>query len=183
MIFVYGLISKAYSHPSVRLKKYPFISWIAAGIFQGYFTFIATEVGLSGLDAINDTRFHAAGLLCSALLMGSYPMTQVYQHNEDQKRGDITLSLVLGIRGTFVFTAIVFVFAMVGFTFFFEKYYNWNIAIAFQVFLFPVLLYFLFWFYRVWYDEYQANYRSTMRLNFISSLCMNLYFLFLILYR
>jgi 4-hydroxybenzoate polyprenyltransferase len=183
MIFIYGLVSKAYSHPSVRLKKYPFISWVAAGIFQGYFTFMATEVGLSGLQAFNDFRFHAGGLLCSVLLMGSYPMTQVYQHKEDRKRGDITLSVVLGIRGTFIFTAIVFVVAMAGFTFFFEKYYDLGIALAFQGFLLPVLIYFLLWFAKVWFNEGSANFRSTMRLNFISSLCMNLYFLFLIFYH
>ena len=39
MLFIYGLVSKAYSHPLIRLKKYPIIGWIAAGIFQGAFTF------------------------------------------------------------------------------------------------------------------------------------------------
>src|SRR6187431_1320558 len=40
MLLVYGLISKAYSHPSVRLKKYPVVSWVVVGLFQGLFTFM-----------------------------------------------------------------------------------------------------------------------------------------------
>ncbi|NJK83732.1 MAG: UbiA family prenyltransferase [Saprospiraceae bacterium] len=39
MFFIYGLASKAYSHPSIRLKKYPYISWLIAGFFQGYLHF------------------------------------------------------------------------------------------------------------------------------------------------
>ena len=35
MLFVYGLISKAYSHPSIRLKKLAITGWLAAGIFRG----------------------------------------------------------------------------------------------------------------------------------------------------
>src|SRR5688572_24170415 len=35
MLLIYGLVSKAYSHPSVRLKKYPIFGWLVAGLFQG----------------------------------------------------------------------------------------------------------------------------------------------------
>ena len=38
-------------------------------------------------------------ILSSLLLFGSYPMTQIYQHEEDARRGDKTLSLKLGIQG------------------------------------------------------------------------------------
>ena len=183
MIFIYGLVSKAYSHPSIRLKKYPFVSWFTAGIFQGYFTFMSVEVGLSGLSALENPQFHLAGWLSTALLMGSYPMTQVYQHKEDKKRGDITLSVLLGVRGTFIFTAFVFLLATGAFMWFFIHYYNLQIALLFQIFLLPILIYFLGWFAKVLKDEKKANFRSTMRLNFISSICLNLFFLFLSVYN
>ncbi|MEM8895006.1 MAG: ubiquinone biosynthesis protein UbiA, partial [Bacteroidota bacterium] len=48
MLLVYGLVSKAYSHPSIRLKKMPIIGWITAGFFQGYFTFLMVIVGVAG---------------------------------------------------------------------------------------------------------------------------------------
>jgi hypothetical protein len=40
MLFVYGLASKAYSHPAIRLKKFPVTGWLVAGFFQGFFTFV-----------------------------------------------------------------------------------------------------------------------------------------------
>src|SRR5437868_5212554 len=39
MLFIYGLVSKAYSHPDIRLKKYAITGWIITGLFQGLFTF------------------------------------------------------------------------------------------------------------------------------------------------
>ena len=48
-------------------------------------------------------------LLTTMMLMSAYPITQVYQHKEDRERGDFTLSLSLGILGTFHFTAFAFV--------------------------------------------------------------------------
>jgi 4-hydroxybenzoate polyprenyltransferase len=183
MIFIYGLVSKAYSHPSIRLKKYPFISWITAGTFQGYFTFMTVVVGLSGPEAFSNEIYHFGGLLSTALLLGSYPMTQVYQHKEDKKRGDITLSVLLGIKGTFIFTAIVFISASAAFIIFFLEYYNLQVAILFQLFLLPVLIYFLSWFFRILKDKSNANFKSTMSLNFISAVCLNLFFLFLLYYN
>lgn len=47
MVSVYGLVSMAYSHPSVRLKKYPYLSWLTAGFFQGAFTFWMCAAGLT----------------------------------------------------------------------------------------------------------------------------------------
>ncbi|MEM9390480.1 MAG: UbiA family prenyltransferase, partial [Bacteroidota bacterium] len=94
MLFVYGLVSKAYSHPSIRLKKYPYLSWFIAGFFQGFFTFLMTYAGLNDytIYQVMKSGVVIPGLLSSAILWGSYPMTQIYQHEEDSKRGDITLS-------------------------------------------------------------------------------------------
>src|SRR5882672_4273381 len=47
MLLIYGLVSKAYSHPAIRLKKYPIGGWLVAGIFQGFFTFIMCYVGIN----------------------------------------------------------------------------------------------------------------------------------------
>src|SRR5690606_1892879 len=40
MLLVYSLVSMCYSHPSVRIKKFPYLSWMVAGFFQGFFTFV-----------------------------------------------------------------------------------------------------------------------------------------------
>jgi 4-hydroxybenzoate polyprenyltransferase len=183
MLLVYGLVSKAYSHPSIRIKKYAIAGWIITGVFQGLFTFVMCYIGIN--DFIIENAFRPAvlipGFLTSIMLWANYPMTQVYQHEEDSKRGDKTFSLMLGIRGTFYFAAAIFALAMVGFVFYFWFFFEKKYAVIFLTVLSPVLFYFLYWLSLVLKDETQADYKNTMRLNFISSTCMNGFFLYLFL--
>lgn len=183
MIFIYGLISKAYSHPVVRLKKYPIGGWITTGVFQGFFTFLMCYVGINdfSLDTVFKPHVVTPALLTSIMLLGNYPMTQVYQHEEDKKRGDITLSLKLGIRGTFYFTALLFTLAVAGFLYFFMHYYQPKYGWQFLLALSPVLLFFLYWFLKVMKDETRADYAHTMWLNFISATCLNIFFIWFFL--
>ncbi|MEP2024970.1 MAG: UbiA family prenyltransferase [Reichenbachiella sp.] len=179
MILIFGLVSKAYSHPSVRLKKKPIIGWLTVGIFQGYFTFLVTvyAVTLIPMDELMDWKWQCPALLSSMLLLGSYPMTQVYQHQEDRERGDITISLKLGVLGTFYFTGLFFTLATFGFFFYFNRGFSLQTGLLFIVFQFPVVLYFLNWYLKVRKDESAADFRHTMRLNFVSALMLNLFFL------
>lgn len=181
MILVYGLVSKAYSHPSIRLKKYPVIGWLAAGIFQGYFTFILSVMAISDISYLEtfSQELQIPAILSSVLLLGSYPMTQIYQHGEDAKRGDLTISRMLGLLGTFHFTAIAFSIATFGFVFYFINYSSELKATLFLAFLTPVLLFFGYWYLKVRKDLKQANHTNTMRLNFISSLMLNAFFIYM----
>ena len=181
MVLVYGLVSKMYSHPSVRLKKMPIIGWLAIGIFQGYFTLIMSAMGIGDLSFTQTftDKIQYAGLLSSILLFGSYPMTQVYQHEEDAKRGDITISLKLGILGTFHFTALTFLLATLGYLWYFNTYFSLQTGIIFLLMLSPVLIYFSSWHLKVRKNLQEADFTHTMRLNFISSLMLNLFFLYL----
>lgn len=183
MLFIYGIVSKAYSHPMIRLKKYPILGWIAAGFFQGAFTFQMCYVGVNdfSLGTSFNTQVLIPSLLTSIMLWANYPMTQVYQHEEDLKRGDQTLSVKLGIRGTFYFTAIIFAVAALQFTFYFVEFYEVKYAIVFLAALLPVLLYFSFWFLKVVKDAKFANHRYAMGLNFVSATCLNLFFIYLFL--
>lgn len=181
MIFIYGLISKGYSHPSIRLKKYPIAGWLAAGIFQGYFTFLLSYIAINDVN-LSDTfiwTIQVPGILSSLLLLGSYPMTQIYQHGEDAKRGDITISQKLGILGTFHFTAIAFFVSSIGFISFFQFRFSMVEGFLFIVAMTPVLIYFFLWYLRVRKDLMNADFSSTMRLNLISSLMLNGYFVYL----
>jgi hypothetical protein len=181
MMLVYGLVSMAYSHPSIRLKKYPFLSWVTAGIFQGYFTFCMAYAGLSGSgwDVFLIQNVYLPGILTTIILMGSYPLTQVYQHREDQKRGDLTLSLSLGILGTFVFASIWFIFSGIAFV----AYFNWRgetwAVWGFLGAMFPVVFYFFIWFSLVKRNPAKyATYDWTMWMNRISAIALNLFFIY-----
>ena len=181
MILVYGLVSKAYSHPSVRLKKYPFIGWLAAGIFQGYFTFLLSIMAIQDIGVAETlyAKIQWPAVLSSVLLLGSYPMTQIYQHEEDGRRGDRTISRVLGILGTFHFTAIAFSLATAGFAYYFITFQTSTDALLFLLFLSPVLVFFGNWYLKVRKNRAAADFSHTMKLNLISSLMLNLFFLYL----
>lgn len=178
MLLVYGLVSKAYSHPAIRLKKYPVVGWIITGLFQGLFTFQMCYAGLNNFDVegLLQEKVLIAGSLTSIMLWANYPMTQVYQHEEDARHGDKTLSLMLGIRGTFYFAGTFFAIAIIGFIGFFKTYFELRYGWYLVLWLSPVVLYFSYWFIRVLRDEKQADFQHTMWLNFISATCLIVFF-------
>jgi UbiA prenyltransferase family protein len=183
MLFIYGLASKAYSHPWIRLKKYPIYGWIITGFFQGFFTVLTCYVGINnyGIETALQAKVLWAGVLASLMLWGNYPMTQIYQHEEDARRGDITLSIKLGVLGTFYFTAVFFTVAVSGFVLFFQSYFDVTYAFYFLLTLSPVALYFGYWFFLTRGAIQKADYSHTMWLNFISALCLNGFFIYLFL--
>lgn len=178
----YSTVSKAYSHPAIRLKRYAVVSWLIVGFFQGAFTYCAAYQAINDLSWAETLRTQwLPALLTSLNLWGFYPMTQIYQHDEDARRGDHTLSLWLGIRGTFGFTALVFGMASVGFGYFFgETYAQWHWVLAvYALVLAPTLAYFGLWAWRSFADPQQANFKHTMLLNLLGSVCLNLFFVIL----
>lgn len=184
-LIIYGLASKAYSHPAIRLKKYPLSSWFIAGFFQGFFVYLMVvyAVGEKSLNLLTGPEVQFPALLTSGLLWAAYPMTQIYQHREDKKRGDLTLSRLLGIRGTFVFTATAFALTIVGFSCYFITIDEiWQLYMFLSAML-PIIIYFMKWAIKVWKNESLADFHHTMRLNFISALCLNVCFLSLLLFK
>ncbi|MBI1183452.1 prenyltransferase [bacterium] len=171
----YMLVSKAYSWPPIRLKKYPLLSTLSVVVFQGAFMYFAVQLGISHqLDFSLDNCLLA--LVASLFLAGSYPITQIYQHREDQQRGDQTLSLKLGLKGTFIFSG--FAFALASILLALTLYHSHKLALlgVFALFMLPVLFYFNQWFRRVANDASAANFSSTMTMNKLSSVCTSLAF-------
>ncbi len=178
-ILAYIFASRAYSYRGIRLKKYPFIGFFTVAFFQGAFTYLMTYYSTSNQPVLEN---HLCAMIASSLLIGGiYPMTQIYQHEADLKDGVVTLSYKLGYIGTFLFCSISFTLAMV---FMFIHFYfknNLNSFWAIQVLSSPVVVYFFYWFVKVYKDSSKANFENTMRLNLISSLCLNICFLYLII--
>ena len=185
MLVIYGLISKAYSHPNIRIKRHPWLSWLVAGFFQGFFTFVMTIIGVTKVSIFQGLELHLvlAAMLSSVMLWGSYPMTQIYQHKEDLERGDLTLSQKLGTIGTFHFTAGMFLLATIGFFLYFRSYFNISQGFIFLGSMVPVILYFGYWYTLVRRDLDKADFDHTMRMNFISSLCLNACFTAIFLFN
>ena len=184
-LIIYSSISKAYSNDKIRLKKYPIISWLTVGIFQGAFTYLTViqAVDKIELSEVWQNKYLFPAILSSLNLLGFYPMTQIYQHEEDARRGDMTMSRLLGIKGTFIFTASIFLFVTIGFFFYFQETLIYNFP-AFAIYLLvmsPVLIYFNLWFLKVLKNENQADFHHTMRLNMLGSVCLNLFFILLLI--
>jgi 1,4-dihydroxy-2-naphthoate octaprenyltransferase len=180
-ILIYGLVSKAYSHSAVRLKKYPIISWLVVGFFQGtfiYFSIIQALLDVPIKEIFVFSNIFPA-LLSSMVLWAVYPITQVFQHEEDAQRGDKTLSLLLGIRGTFIFTLTFFGASMLGF----YIYFSLKTFIWLTVALLPTSIFFLFWLNKVWKNPQAANFRNTMLLNALASLGFNIFYISLSVFK
>jgi hypothetical protein len=177
-LFIYGTISKVYSHPRVRLKKYPVLSWLVVGLFQGGLTYLATMQVVSGMNVsgLLDLRHLLPALICTSNLWAVYPLTQVYQHEEDALRGDLTFSRLVGIEGTFLNAALFFTFSFAGFLYYFLQFGTYNTLFILTLCMGPVLGYFGMWWWKVRQNPAEANFRHTMRMNVLASLGLNVFF-------
>ena len=200
-LIAYILISRAYSHPAIRLKKRPVVSWLLVTFFQGALTYLAVYEAVNGatldigrwtLDSslfsnvqrlisnvqITQSLNHQItqilpALICTSNLLAIYPITQVYQHAEDARRGDLTMSRILGIRGTFINAAVWLGLSGLGFLLFFQNKLHFVVLAAL---LSPLIAFLGWWIWRVWQDERAADFRSTMILNLLASVCLNAFF-------
>jgi len=185
-VLAYIIASRAYSYRGIRLKKYPVIGFLTVAFFQGAFTYYMTYISCTvfGCSPYPRPGDHTWAIWASSLLIGGiYPMTQIYQHEADLKDGVVTLSYKLGYIGTFVFCGVSFMVAMTCMFMHFNLRNNLNSFLIIQVLLLPVISFFLFWFYQVWKSTSDANFENTMKMNLISSFCLNVCFLYLIVTR
>lgn len=181
-VMAYTLVSRAYSYKGIRLKRYPVAGFLTTVFFQGAFTFWMVYNAINkeamAIEPVSVLVLSA----CSFLIAGFYPLTQVYQHDEDKKHGDITLSYILGYKGTFVFTAIMFVCAAALLFFYFHLRREQSFFLLFLLFSLPVVIYFFWWFVKVIQDRNAASFEHTMTMNRIAATFLNLcFFTFLIL--
>ena len=180
-IVLYIAASRAYSYRGIRLKKYPVAGYLTVILFQGAVTYFMVYHGSS----INKTlQVPPAGMVAASLLIGGfYPLTQIYQHEADRKDGVITISALLGYRGTFIFTALVYSLAMSILAWWFITHNEQKKFLALATMMLPILVYFFRWAGLVWKDVHAANFANTMRMNMLASICTNLAFLTLLIWR
>lgn len=178
-ILLYILASRAYSYRGIRLKKYPFIGFLTVFIFQGAMVFFITYISVALPSSV---AVPALPVILSSLLIGAlYPLTQIYQHEEDKKDGVITISYLIGKRGTFVFSMMLFLTATAFMYILFNKANTSNLFYLFLLFLLPVVLFFLYWMKLVWRDENAADFKNSFRMNALSTICTTAFFITIII--
>lgn len=174
--------SKAYSYRGIRLKRFPIASYLVVIIFQGAVTFWLVYYGSSINAGIFDPPWQGM-VICALLVGGFYPLTQVYQHKQDIDDGVKTISYQLGYKGTFLFSGLVYLLAWIFMAQFFiisgEGAKLWLIGIFFL----PIIVYYIKWWRKVYADPAAASFRNTMRMNWLSAICINLAFLILLIWR
>ncbi len=180
-ILLYILASRAYSYRRIRLKKFPVLGFLTVFVFQGALIFFITYHGVN----YNNT-LHVPLLPCviSSLLIGAlYPLTQVYQHEEDIKDGVVTISCLLGKKGTFILSMTLFLSATVLMYFLFSQKEQLNFFYLFLIILLPVVLFFLYWMKKVWQVQEEANFKNSLRMNVLSTLCTTVFFVTIIVLK
>jgi 1,4-dihydroxy-2-naphthoate octaprenyltransferase len=183
-VFIFVLMSRAYSYRNVRLKKYPIIGFLTVFIFQGAFVYLMASSAIVNSFSFQ-FLFTFNNILCmcvASLFMGSiYPLTQIYQHEADKKDGVISISYKLGYIGTFIFSSILIALATICLYYYYTMKHQQIALILFAVLMLPVVVNLSLWFNKVRRSTKHANFENTMTMNLLTSTCMNLYFLVLIL--
>ena len=180
-VAIYWIVSKAYSNPQIRLKKFPMLSWLVVALFQGGWTVLMVWSGvLSELPDFEKFSTWIWPLAATILLSGSYPMTQIYQHDEDTRRGDHTISSKLGIRGTFILAGVCL---FIGSNILALGLYHYQSVFSLMLVLscsIPSLVFFGIWAKKSWLNPENADFFHTMQFNMISSIGLSFGFLLII---
>lgn len=180
-IFFYILASRAYSYRKIRLKKFPIIGYLTVIIFQGAVTFFLVFHGSSSNHSL---QVPVLAMIAASLLIGGfYPLTQIYQHEEDKKDDVITISFLLGYQGTFVFTGIVYALGFIVLAWYFYLQSQFLNFVILQIFMLPVIVNFFLWFSKVKKNRTEANFKNTMRMNLLASICTNLGFITILILK
>jgi UbiA prenyltransferase family len=178
-LVTYILGSRAYSARQIRLKKYPIVAFLLVTFFQGAFTLYMSHLGITkhflGIDATTIWLLAA----CSFQIAGVYPLTQIYQHQQDLADGVVTLSYKLGYRGTFIFAGGMFALCNISYFLYFNRINQLSDFFIVQGFFVPIVAFFGYWWMQVWKDTHHANFKNTMWMNLIAAICMNLCFIVL----
>jgi 4-hydroxybenzoate polyprenyltransferase len=95
-----------YSSPLARWKGTPLKSLIAIGISTGFNALLMGYLAAGNTQVSEVEVASALGVACVVLSL--YPVSQIYQTDEDMRRGDRTFAIRFGFKGVFHFFEIAF---------------------------------------------------------------------------
>jgi len=93
------ILSILYSVPPFRFKAVAGVDWV---INMGGFGTLTPYAAWAATGRPLDLGHGLVLLAFCPLFAGLYPLTQLYQFDEDRRRGDRTLALILGMRASLV---------------------------------------------------------------------------------
>ncbi len=171
------ILSRLYSYRKVRLKQYGLLAFLIVSLTQGGVSFVNMYFGMINesfsLSGIPWQAFTVATLFVGAI----YPITQIYQHDEDRKDNVNTISMMVGKRGTFLISGVLF---LISFLILYYEIDNKEMLIFTGFMLVPISFFFQ-WMIRSWKRESLINYTNTMIMAISAAIAMNLAFLWILM--
>lgn len=174
-VLIYITASRLYSYRGVRLKKYPIAGYLTVVLCQGALVYYLVSISVDEHVSIGHMLLPA--IVSSLLIGGTYPLTQVYQHQQDKEDGITTLSYLLGIKGTFVYCFAVLFVALLLLVIYFMNTGQLFSLLIYGIAMLPVGVYLTRWFVNVNKNALNADFKSLMKMNYIASLCSNAAFI------
>jgi len=113
LYFIVMVLSVAYSHPRWRWKARPILSLFVVAFGQGAIGFVGGWLcgksppmrWLGSPDAMLGTA------VATLITVGFFPLTQIYQTEEDKARGDRTFAVAFGAKASFRFAVVCLMLA------------------------------------------------------------------------
>jgi 1,4-dihydroxy-2-naphthoate octaprenyltransferase len=164
------LLSIAYSHPVIRWKSKPVMSAIVVALGQGGLGFLGGFVcGDLESETIFQVKTIIGAISASLITVGIYPLTQVYQMEEDSKRKDKTFAIALNVRGSFIFSLFSLGIAGIILISFVKIYFN-TVEAFLLIFYFIFIMSLIYKWYSSFYNfKIMENYSRVMKINYINS--------------
>lgn len=95
-----------YSSPPAKWKARPWLSMAAIAVSTGVCSFLLGFIALGGTPDVF-LMIPAAG--CSLILLSLYPVSQIFQMDEDRERNYRTFAIVYGLKGITAFFTVSYV--------------------------------------------------------------------------
>lgn len=163
------LMAAAYSWPGIRLKGRPVAGLLTVGVGQGILAALAGWIAAQPPGPYPGAVASFGIVAVTLVTVGFYPVTQIYQVEEDRARGDITFAVWAGPARTFAFSiavqasAALLLFAVIRFL-----WGPWQ-ALLVGLFYAALLAATIRWALHFDPSNVLGNYRRVMRINRISS--------------
>ena len=180
-VLIYIVASRLYSNRKIRLKKYPVTGFLIVFVLQGAWIFLANFFAFNSELLLSDKLIIYSAIAASFFIGTVYPLTQIYQHESDAKDGVRTLSMMLGKRGTFLFSAIMFLLSTVFVYLSFKDGVSFVNFIIFNLVMLPATIYFGIWAFKSFREYRHVNFKNTMIMLVLSSVLNNVFFLIILI--
>lgn len=174
--FIYGvsiLFFWLYSTPLARWKSHPYLSLIAIAVSTGLNSVLLGTIAAGG-SITNPVIISAFG--ASMILLSLYPVSQIFQIEQDKKRGDRTFAVEYGVDGVKFFFVISYLFGLILFS-----------AGLLQVYPYPAVIFFILGLISgvillrllLRLKGMESEYSSVMKMKFMASLSFVIFLMIL----